>query len=43
MADVLTVVKHDGQVIWIPPVNYLIRCVHADSHTTHTNCSLKSV
>lgn len=39
MADVMAVVYNSGQVLWIPPVNYLIRCHHPDNDIT--NCTLK--
>jgi len=39
-ADVKAVVTSDGWVLWIPPVNYLLRCEEDDGVT---NCTLKSV
>jgi len=41
VSDVLTIVYRDGNVRWIPPVNYLVRCRRADDDAT--NCTLKCV
>jgi len=41
VAQVMTVVNHDGSVLWIPPVTFFVRCQCAGNDVT--NCSLKSV
>ena len=41
VADVKAVVLSDGSVMWVPPVNYLIRCEQEDDAVT--SCVLKSV
>ena len=41
VADVKALVMTDGRVMWIPPVNYLVRC--QEEGNSVTNCTLKSV
>jgi len=41
VADVTAIVLSDGSVIWIPPINYLVRCQHEDNAIT--SCSLTLV
>jgi len=37
----MAVVTSDGSVLWVPPVNFLVRCEHTNNDIT--NCTLKSV
>ena len=42
MTPTNVIVQSDGSVVWVPPVNYRVRCEHAWDNEL-TNCTLKSV